>query len=56
LIEEYIVRFRDARSVDDYVKLVPEFDFNGIGIWNIAVYFPQMWLVINSQYDIEKII
>lgn len=56
LIEEYIVRFRDARSVDDYVKLVPEFDFNGTGIWNIAVYFPQMWLVINSQYDIEKII
>lgn len=53
--DEYIVRFRDARSIDAYAKLVPEFGINGIGIWNIMVYFAQMWLVINSQYEIEKI-
>lgn len=55
-ISEYIVRFRDARSIDDYVKLIPEFGLNGIDIWNIMIYFPQLWLVINSQYEIDKII
>lgn len=56
LVDEYIVRFRDARGIDELVKLVPEFGLNGIGIWNIMGYFPQMWLVINSQYEINKII
>jgi spore germination protein len=52
---EYIVLFRDARSIDAYVKLIPEYGFNGVSIWNIMSYFPQMWMVINSQYEIEKI-
>jgi spore germination protein len=55
-VKEYIVRFRDVRSVDAYLKLVPEYDFNGTGIWNIMSYFPQMWLVVNSQYEIERIL
>ncbi len=54
-VEEYVVRFRDARSVDAYVKLVPEYGIYGIGIWNIMSYFPQMWLVTNSEYKIERI-
>jgi spore germination protein len=54
--EEYIVRFRDARNVNAYVGLVPEYGYNGVGIWNIMVYFPQLWLVINSQYEIEEIL
>jgi len=54
--EEFIVRFWDARSIDSYVKLVPEFQLNGISIWNIMNWFPQMWLVINSQYDIDKVL
>jgi spore germination protein len=54
--DEFIVRFLDARSVDSYVKFVPEFELNGISIWNIMNWFPQMWLVINSQYEIEKIL
>jgi spore germination protein len=54
--DEYIVRFRDARSIDEYVKLVPEFGLNGVDIWNIIQYFAPMWLVINAQYEIEKII
>lgn len=54
--KEYIVRFRDARSVDEYVKLVTEYKFNGAAFWNIMNYFTQMWLVINSQYIIEKVL
>jgi spore germination protein len=51
----HLVWFRDARSVDAFIDLLPEYGFNGVGIWNIMSYFPQMWLVINSQYDIVTI-
>lgn len=52
---EYIARFRDARSVNSYASLVPNMGLSGLGIWNIMIFFPQMWLVINSQYEIVKI-
>lgn len=54
--DEYIVRFWDARGIDAYTKLVPNFKLKGVGIWNIMSYFAQMWLVINSQYEIEKVL
>ena len=50
------VWFENARSVYETLKLVDEYELGGIGIWNIMRAFPQMWLVINSMYDIEKII
>lgn len=53
--DEYIVRFWDARSIENFVKFVPEFDLNGISIWNIMSWFPQSWMVINSQYEIDKV-
>ncbi len=53
---EYIVRFWDARSMDAFVKLVPEFGLKGINIWNIMNWFPQLWMVVNSQYDINKVL
>jgi len=54
--DELLVRFWDARSIDRFIKFVPEFGLNGISIWNIMNWFPQMWLVINSQYDIDKVV
>jgi len=54
--EEYVVRFRDARSVDAFVKLIPEYSLYGLGVWNIMVYFPQQWMIINTQYEIQKVI
>jgi Predicted glycosyl hydrolase len=53
--DEFVVRFWDARGIDAYTKLVPDFKLNGVGIWNIMLFFSQMWLVINSQYEIEKV-
>jgi spore germination protein len=53
--EEYIVRFWDARSIANFVKLVPEFGLRGISIWNIMSWFSQLWIVINDQYHIESI-
>lgn len=52
---EHVVYFKDARSIDYLVGLVPEYGFDGIGIWNIMSYFAQFWLVVNNQYEIDKV-
>jgi len=53
---EYIVRFREARGINEIVKMVPMFGVEGVAIWNVMYFFNEMWLVINSQYDIRKVI
>ncbi len=52
----HIVRFIDARTTDALLELISEFGLDGIGIWNIMVFYEQLWLIINSQYDIQKLI
>jgi spore germination protein len=51
----HIVWFIDARSIDAFAGLVPEYGINGVAVWNIMEYYAQMWLVINSQYEIRKV-
>ncbi len=51
----HIVWFKDARSIDSLVKITLDFNFDGVGIWNIMQYFDQLWLVINSQYKINNL-
>ncbi len=51
---EHVVWFEDARSARDKMSLADEYNLNGIGVWQIMKYWPQMWLVINALYDIEK--
>jgi spore germination protein len=53
---EYIVRFKDARSVDAILELVEKYKLNGIGVWNIMCYFTSMWLIVNAKYYIEKLL
>jgi spore germination protein len=53
---EHIVWFIDARSINSLLGLVTEYALNGIGVWNTTIYNPQLWLLINSQYVIEKLI
>lgn len=50
--DEYLVRFWDVRSYDVFLKLVPEFNLYGVGIWNIMQWFPQLWMCANAQYSI----
>lgn len=50
--DEYLVRFWDVRSYDVFFKLVPEFDLQGVGIWNIMRWFPQLWMCAAVQYFI----
>ncbi len=50
------VWFKDARSVDQISRLVPENGLQGLFIWNNMYFFTQMWLVINNLYDIVKLL
>lgn len=52
---QHIVWFKDARSIDSSLKILQSYGIKGIGIWNVMYYFTEMWLVINTQYQIEKI-
>ena len=51
---EHIVYFEDANSIKAKLDLVYELGLKGIGIWNIMKYFPQLWLVVNSMFNIVK--
>ena len=48
------VWFQDARSVEASLSLAQEFALTGVGYWNVMRWFPQNWLVLNSQYRILK--
>ncbi len=53
---DHIVWFIDARSIDALLDVVGEFQLLGIGVWNITVYNTQLWLVIYSQFEIDKVL
>lgn len=53
---EHVVWFEDARSMKARLELISEYDLNGAGYWNIMRYFPQNWLVLNSLYQIRKVV
>lgn len=52
---EHEVWFEDARSIRTKLALAGEYQLRGVSIWNIMRYFPQLWLVLNNLYDIEKL-
>ncbi len=52
---EHIVWFVDARTMDESMKIITSRGLNGCGIWSIMKYAPQVWTVINTQYEIEDI-
>ncbi|RDU23703.1 LysM peptidoglycan-binding domain-containing protein [Anaerosacchariphilus polymeriproducens] len=52
----HIVWFLDSRSFNAIDKLIIDKSLNGSVIWNTMIYYPQLWIVIYSQYDIIKLI
>lgn len=52
----HIIWFIDARSIDALNNTIEENGINGSGIWNIMIYNPQLWSIINSRFDIIKLI
>lgn len=49
----HLVWFKDIRYVNAILELVNTYGLGGVSIWNIMYYF-RIWLVLNSQYQIEK--
>ena len=52
---EHVVWFDDAKSIDAKLRLVKEYGLQGVSVWQIMKYFPQLWLVLHSLYSIEKL-
>lgn len=51
---EHIVHFEDARSIDAKLELIKEKSLRGGSVWNIMRYFPQLWLVLNQRFSINR--
>jgi spore germination protein len=52
---EHMVWFVDARSINSLLTLIKEYGLEGTGIWNVMQFYSQLWLIINSQYEIVKV-
>ena len=52
----HIVWFIDPRSIDALNKLIDEYQLQGSGIWNIMIYYQPLWTILNSQYDLVKLL
>ncbi|KPU43832.1 spore germination protein YaaH [Oxobacter pfennigii] len=52
----HVVWFEDARSIEAKLRLANEFKTGGVSYWTINRFFPQNWLVLNSLFDVRKVI
>jgi spore germination protein len=52
----YIVWFINAITIDSLLRMMFEKDIYGTGLWNIMTYFTQLWLVVNCQYEVIKLL
>ena len=53
---QHEVWFEDARSILAKLTLANEFRLGGVSYWTIGRYFPQNWLVLNSVYNVRKVL
>ncbi|MDF2843431.1 MAG: hypothetical protein K0R00_1857 [Herbinix sp.] len=56
LPSQHIVWFVDARSIDGLCKIIIDKNLNGSGVWNIMIYYTQLWTIINAEFDVIKLI
>ncbi len=50
------VWFEDARSVEAKLRLVNQYGLGGVSYWTVNTPFPQNWLVLDSLYNIRKVL
>ncbi|MDA7028599.1 glycoside hydrolase family 18 protein [Bacillus sp. CLL-7-23] len=48
------VWFEDARSIQAKFNLIKELNLRGISYWKLGLSFPQNWLLIADQFNVEK--
>ena len=52
---DHVVWFDDVRSMNQKLRLIPEFKLSGSGVWQIMRYFPGLWMVMGSLFNITKL-
>jgi len=50
------VWFEDARSIEAKLKLVRKYNLKGVSFWTISNFFPQSFWVLNSMYNVRKLL
>ncbi len=53
---QHEVWFEDARSVRAKLLLVNKYDLRGVSYWLLGLEFPQNWAVLDSMYNIVKVV
>jgi len=53
---QHVVWFEDARSIEAKLKLVDKYHLGGVSYWTINNFFPQNWIVLESMYDVKKVL
>ncbi len=53
--QQHIVWSIDARSIKAINDIINDYDLVGSGIWNIMIFYQQMWTIINASFDIIKL-
>ena len=54
--KQHVVWFDDARSIYQKLLLINKYKLGGASYWTIGRYFPQNWLILNSLYNVRKIL
>lgn len=54
--KEHVVWFEDARSIQAKLLLVNKYNLGGVSYWTINRFFPQNWLVLDSMYNVRKVL
>lgn len=54
--KEYMAWFKDVRSLYPWILYSQEFGMQGVSVWNVTYFVTFLWLTINAEYVIEKII
>ncbi len=53
---KHVVWFEDARSIAAKLALVEAYNLGGVSYWTVTKFFPQNWIVLESLYDVRKIL
>lgn len=54
--KQHVVWFDDARSIEARLKLVKKYNLGGVSYWTINSFFPQNWLILDSMYNVKKVL
>ena len=53
--EFYLLWYKDARSFKAFADLLSEYGLKGLAIWTIMDFNTQLWFVLNTEYEIERV-